>query len=470
LTVSEDGVTIGLETHVQLDTNSKLFCPCPNRHADEPNTLTCPICLGHPGSRPAINEEALRQSVMVGEALGCDVSGKTRFARKTYFYPDMAKNFQVTQYDNPVAQNGQLKTEEQSVGIRRVHVEEDPASMVHEGGDISSAEYTLVDYNRAGRPLLEIVTEPDLSSPEEAREYLKELTGVLRYLGVYSPGSDFVLKSDANISLSGGSRVEVKNITGISEIEKALSYEISRQRQLRRRDREVGKQTRSFNSSMGSTKPLREKESEEDYGYIVEPDLTSHTVSAEDVERIKEDVPELPRQKRKRLKSEYGLGSETADSLVREQDFADLFEKAAGQDPEVAANLMVNTLRKVLNFHDIKITDSGVAAEDISLLTRLLAEDDITERNAEKALRLVVEDDVRARRAVEEQELRKTESSETHRVAESVVEDETEAVEDYTSGERDAINYLVGQVMSRTNGSADPSEAREMLEEILSES
>jgi aspartyl-tRNA(Asn)/glutamyl-tRNA(Gln) amidotransferase subunit B len=220
---------------------------------------------------------------------------------------------------------------------------------------------------------------------------------------------------------------------------------------------------------MGSTKPLREKESEEDYGYIVEPDLTSHTISAEDVERIKEDVPELPRRKRKRLKSEYGLGSETADSLVRERDFADLFEKAAGQDSETVARLMVNTLRKVLNYHDSKITDSGVAAEDISFLARLLAEEDITERNAEKALRLVVEDGVRARQAVEEQELRKTESSETRRVAESVVEDETDAVEDYTSGERDAINYLVGQVMSRTNGSADPSEAREMLEEVMNQ-
>nr|EGQ39894.1 MAG: glutamyl-tRNA and/or aspartyl-tRNA amidotransferase, B subunit [Candidatus Nanosalinarum sp. J07AB56] len=404
---------------------------------------------------------------MVGEALDCDMSGETRFARKTYFYPDMAKNFQVTQYDNPVAQDGRLETERQPVRIRRVHVEEDPASMVHEGGDISSADHTLVDYNRAGRPLLEIVTEPDLSSPAEARGYLKELTGVLRYLGVYSPSSDFVLKSDANISLSGGSRVEVKNITGISEIEKALSYEISRQRQLRRRGREVEKQTRSFNSSMGSTQPLREKESEEDYGYIVEPDLTSHTISKEDIERIKDDVPELPRQKRARFKSEYGLSGETADSLVREQEFAEMFEEASNQEPEVTANLMVKTLRKVLNYHDIKVGDSSVAPEDISFLSDLLAQNDITETNAEKAIRSVVEDGNRARKVIEREDLRKTESSETRAAVEGVVEDETEAVEDYASGEEDAINYLVGQVMSRTNGGADPSEARKMLGEEI---
>ncbi|MFB6175190.1 MAG: Asp-tRNA(Asn)/Glu-tRNA(Gln) amidotransferase GatCAB subunit B, partial [Candidatus Nanohalobium sp.] len=219
-------VKIGLETHVQLDTETKLFCGCPNEEAEEPNTHVCETCLGHPGSKPRLNEKVLEYAVKTSQALQCDINEDIFFSRKTYFYPDMSKNYQITQYEVPVGEDGtiEVKTgdEKKEIGINRLHIEEDPAKMKHEGGSISSSKYTKVDYNRAGTPLLEIVTAPDFRSPKEARSYLQQLAQMLEYLEIYFPESEFSIKSDANISIDGGQRVEVKNITGTAGIEKAL--------------------------------------------------------------------------------------------------------------------------------------------------------------------------------------------------------------------------------------------------------
>ncbi|MFB6208570.1 MAG: Asp-tRNA(Asn)/Glu-tRNA(Gln) amidotransferase subunit GatB [Candidatus Nanohaloarchaea archaeon] len=465
-------VKIGLETHVQLDTSSKLFCGCPNEEAEEPNSHVCPICLGHPGSKPRLNEKVLELATKTSMALQCRINGEVFFSRKTYFYPDMSKNFQITQYEIPVGEEGEIEIEVEgekiNIGITRLHIEEDPARMEHKGGSISDSDYTLVDYNRAGTPLLEIVTEPDFKSPEEAREYLQQLSRILQYLGIYEPESRYTIKSDANISIEGGEKIEVKNITGTSEVEKALSYELSRQKQLKRRGREIEQQTRNYNSELAATEMLREKETEEDYGYIFEPDLTRQEMDENFRQRIREEIPELPHEKFERFKKEYGLEDKLVESLIVEQEMAEDFEKLSDEyDPELVASWMTGELRKTLNYNEMSYAESGIDVEWIQKVIELIEQDRISDRNAEKVLRQIVEKNRHPEKIIEEQDLLKAEESEVDEIVSEVLEKKNKAVEDYRSGDEEAVNFLVGQVMQESNGKADPKTAREkILEEI----
>jgi len=461
-------VKIGLETHVQLDIETKLFCGCPNEEAEEPNTHVCETCLGHPGSKPRLNRKVLKQAVKTSQALQCDINEDVFFSRKTYFYPDMSKNYQITQYEVPVGEDGekQIKVgdEKKTVGITRLHIEEDPAKMKHVGGNISASDYTKVDYNRAGTPLLEIVTDPDFRSPKEARAYLQQLAQMLQYLNLYHPESEYSIKSDANISIGGGQRVEVKNITGTSEVEKALSDEISRQKQLKKRGREVEQQTRSFNSGTGATEALRQKETEEDYGYIFDPDLTRQELDQDFRQGIKDEIPELPHEKFDRFKQEYSLSSKLVESLISVPEMADDFEQLAkDHEPEVVASLMTGELKKVLNYNEVSYTESEVKLDWTEYLVGLLEDENITERNAEQVLREIVENPRDPEQIVEDQDLLKAEESEIDSVVESVIEDNPDAVEDYESGEEGAVNFLVGQVMQQSGGKADPKTAREKI-------
>ncbi len=451
-------VKIGLETHLQLDTESKLFCSCANKQNEEPNTNVCPTCLGHPGSKPRTNKEVLKQAFKVCKALELDFNKKSEFARKTYFYPDMSKNYQITQYDKPVAQNGsfeiKIRDEKKQIGIKRLHIEEDPAKLIHE------KNYCKVDYNRAGTPLLEIVTDPDLKSPEEARAYLQQLAQVLEYLGVYSPVSDYSIKSDANISINGGERVEIKNITGTSDIEKALNYELSRQKQLTKRNKAVKQHTRRYNPDMGSTVKMRDKETEEDYGYIYDPDLTVQNSS--EAEQV--DIPELPKEKHRRFTEEYGLKDKIAESLISDPGLAKTYEELSdSHDSQTTAVMLTGDLKKVLNYNELGYNESGLKTEWLSQLLQMIEEDGISDRNAEKALREVVEEPRPIKQIVEEKGLEKSGVDEVTQVVEEVIKAETQAVEDYQSGDESAINYLVGQVMQKTGGGADPKKTRELL-------
>ena len=257
-------IMIGLETHVQLNTRTKLFCGCALEGvaSAEPNTRTCDTCLGLPGSKPRTNAAALEKAIRIALALNCDIPKETYFSRKSYFYPDMSKNYQITQYEVPLAKNGSIRVGDKAIGIRRINVEEDPAKLGHVGG-LANAKYVLVDYNRSGIPLCEIVTEPHFTSPQEARAYLQKLEAILEYLGVYVSGEG-TLKSDANISLDGGNRVEVKNVTGFKEVEKALAYEITRQRASLRRGARIEQETRAWDAELNVTRSKRKKEFEED--------------------------------------------------------------------------------------------------------------------------------------------------------------------------------------------------------------
>jgi aspartyl-tRNA(Asn)/glutamyl-tRNA(Gln) amidotransferase subunit B len=464
----EVDVMIGLETHVQLDTNTKLFCGCPNEEAEEPNSHVCPTCLGHPGSKPRLNKKVLELATKTALSLQCDINDDVFFSRKTYFYPDMSKNYQITQYEIPVGEDGEIEIkvgdEKSEIGITRLHIEEDPAKMKHIGGSISDSNYTKVDYNRAGTPLLEIVTEPDFRSPEEAREYLQQLAKILQYLEVYFPESDFAIKSDANISIEGGEKVEVKNITGTSEVEKALSYEISRQKQLKRRNREISQHTRNYNADISATEKMREKETEEDYGYIFDPDLTRQELGEEFVNRIESDIPELPHEKFERFKQEYGISEKMIESLIVEQEMADDFEKLAqNQDPELVGSWMTGELRKTLNYNEITYSEAELELDWIEYLLDLLEEDKISDRNAEKVIQEIVEEPQSPESIVEEKDLLKAEEDEVDQIVETVIEENQEAVDDYNSGDEEAVNFLVGQVMQESQGKADPKTAREKI-------
>jgi aspartyl-tRNA(Asn)/glutamyl-tRNA(Gln) amidotransferase subunit B len=480
-------VVIGLEVHVQLETETKIFCGCSTEPADEPNTRTCPVCLGLPGALPVLNEGAVEAAVKVGKAIDAEIPETTEFHRKNYYYPDLPKNFQITQYDSPICQGGELECsvegERRTIGIERAHLEEDPGSLTHQGGSIDTAEYTLVDYNRAGTPLMEIVTEPDFRGAGEVRAFLAKLEEVLEYLGVFDAERDGSLRIDANLSvvdaaevdedggieesvLEDANRTEVKNISSHKGAEKALSYEAQRQKNAVRRGRAVEQETRHWDESRGITVSMRSKEEEKDYRYFREADLPPLQV-ADWKEKIA--IPELPDARRERFRAEYGLSDEAADKLTSTKQVADFYEAVAEQfDPDLAATWVADELLGELNYRDMSITDVDDRFDEVERLVELVATEEITAKNArETVLRSMLDDGRDPETIVEEEGLGKTSGDEVKEAVEAAIEENPEAVEDHRAGEEGAINFLVGQVMGKTGGSADPGEVNRMLREAL---
>jgi len=465
---------IGVEVHAQLRTDSKLFCGCStDYHNAEPNTHTCEVCLGMPGAMPALNRRALDFGLRVALALGCDVVDEQLFYRKNYFYPDLPKNFQITQYEFPVGEDGsvtiQAGEEEKEVGIRRVHLEEDPGRIVH------MRNRSLVDYNRSGVPLMEIVTEPDMESPEEARAFLRKLRTVLEYLGVFE-ALDGSMRADANVSIEEGSRVEVKNISSHRGAERALRYEITRQRNMLRRGSEAEMETRHFDEEAGVTRPMRTKEEEADYRYFPEPNLPLLRIDDEMVEEAAAGIPELPDERRERFREEYGVSDEHAKRLTAEKALADYYEDvAADVDPELAASHIVDELLGELNYREKTLEDwpdevgRGTAVEWETELIEMLQEDEITDVSATDVLRDMLDEDRSPADVVDEEGLRKEGKDEALKFVEEVIEEHRDAVEDYLSGKDEALNFLVGQVMRRTKGKISPQEASDLFEERLEE-
>ena len=478
---------IGLEVHVQLETATKIFCGCstdgdPDK---EPNTRTCPVCLGLPGALPVLNEGAVEAAVKVGKALGSEIPEETRFHRKNYYYPDLPKNFQITQYDAPICDGGELEFsvdgERRSVGIERAHLEEDPGSISHAGGSIDTAEYTLVDYNRAGTPLMEIVTAPDFRSASEARAFLAKLTEVLEYLDVFDVTRDGSLRVDANLSivdseaddggiddetLEAANRTEVKNISSHKGAEKALAYEETRQKNAIQRGREVEQETRHWDESRGITVSMRSKEAEKDYRYFREADLPPLRVAdwREEIE-----IPELPDARRERFRSEYGLGDEAAAKLTSTKQVADFYERIAGSfDPDSAATWVADNLLGELNYRDLGITDVEDRLDEFTRLVELVDEDEITVKNAEETvLRRMLDDGLGPDEIIDREGLGKTDDDVVAAAVGEAIEENPGAVEDYHDGEGGALNFLVGQVMGKTGGSADPGTVNELLRERL---
>ncbi|WP_423751172.1 Asp-tRNA(Asn)/Glu-tRNA(Gln) amidotransferase subunit GatB [Salinirarus marinus] len=482
-------VVIGLEVHVQLETATKIFCGCSTEAADdeEPNTRTCPVCLGLPGALPVLNEAAVEAAVKIGKALDADVAEETRFHRKNYYYPDLPKNFQITQYDAPICSDGTLEIavegDRRDVGIQRAHLEEDPGSLQHEGGGIDTADYTLVNYNRAGTPLMEIVTAPDFRGPAEVRQFLAKLEEVLEYLGVFDSTRDGSLRVDANISLvpseearadgtiptdalEAANRTEVKNISSHKGAEKALAYEVTRQKNAVERGRGVEQETRHWDESRGITVSMRSKEEEKDYRYFREADLPPLQV-ADWKERV--PIPELPDARRERFREEYGLDAEAASKLTSTKEVADFFEDVAAEfDPDLAATWVADNLLGELNYRGMEITDVSGRLDEFKRLVELVAAGDITVKNAEEVvLREMLDEGDDPDTVIEREGLGKAAAGEVEGAVEEAIEENPEAVEDYHEGEEGALNYLVGQVMGKTGGSADPGTVNQLLRERL---
>ncbi|MDO8740703.1 MAG: Asp-tRNA(Asn)/Glu-tRNA(Gln) amidotransferase subunit GatB [Candidatus Woesearchaeota archaeon] len=463
-------IVIGLEIHVELNTKTKLFCGCATKGNEDPNTRTCPTCLGHPGSKPVLNQDALEFALKLCIALDADVSPEIVFSRKSYFYPDMSKNFQITQYEVPLAKDGKLKLKAgKTIGIAKLHLEEDPASLVHIGS-MQQSPFVLVDYNRSGNPLVEVVTKPELESPEEARDFMNQLISILAYLRIFDINNG-IIKADANVSIreSGYVRAEVKNITGFKDIERALSYEVERQKKEIEEGKKLKQETRAWDSEKGITFLLRTKETEEDYGYIIEPDLTRIEISSELVERIKEAMPELAHEKAKRFASQYKIKKEDAEVLAQEFMLAKLYEQVAKEiDPLLAAKWLRRELPRVLNYIKKDLEEVELDETHIIDLLDLVEKKVITEQVAQRLLEKLVESPFDVKKYVKDQGMEAvSDKKELEKFCIEAIAENPKAVEDYKKGNEKALNFIVGSVMKKTKGKATPVEVNEILKKLV---
>src|SRR5438270_4284391 len=475
---------IGLECHVELSTATKMFCGCHNEFGSPPNTNTCPVCLGHPRSLPVPNRAALEGTIRIGLTLGSTIAERAQFHRKNYFYPDMPKNFQISQYDLPLCTGGQLDVEidgeTRRIGMNRVHLEEDTGKTTHAGttGRIAEAEYALVDYNRAGVPLVEVVSEPDIRSAEEARAYLTELRALLDALGVsdvrMEEGS---FRCDCNIStravghLECGVKVDIKNMNSIRSVYNAVRYEEERQRRAIRDGERLVQETRHWDEGKQATSPLRSKEYAFDYRYFPEPDLPPIEPDPAWVEEIRRSLPELPAARRRRYESELGLKPLVARRLTASRDWTRFYEDAlgSGADPVAAANWMTQDLAGLLHEARGELVESRLTPQHVADLARLTAEGAISSAGAKQALAEAFETGKPVEDIVDARDLRQvSDSSALGPMVDEVLTENPGPVEQFRGGKEGALNALVGQVMKKTRGSANPKIVQELLRERLS--
>ncbi len=472
---------IGLEIHAELSTKSKMFCGCSTVFGGEPNTKTCPVCLGHPGTLPVANRKAIEYAILLGLALNCEIAERSIFHRKNYFYPDMPKNYQISQYDIPLSRNGFLEIDmgeyKRRVGIIRVHLEEDTGKSIHvgESGRIHGAERSLEDFNRAGIPLVEIVTEPDLRSPEEARNFMMELRAVLEYLGIsdckMEEGS---LRCDANISVgvggSRGTKVEIKNMNSFRALQRALSFEEKRQRDVLLKGGIVTQETRHWDEAAGITHALRTKEEAFDYRYFPEPDLVPIEPDPPWVEELRRSLPEMPAERLRRFISEYGLPKDIAKVLVYDKKLGNFYEETVrkGENPIEIAKWVAGDLAGLLNEASIDADLSPVRPGGVSELVHLVESGVISGRMAKDVLKEAFESGESPRQIVSRKGLSQiADSNEILAIVKQVIKENPQAVSDYLDGKEQALKYLMGQVMKLTRGKANPKMASEMLVEAL---
>ncbi len=463
-------VVVGLEVHVELDTKSKLFCGCSTKGNENPNTRTCPICLGHPGTRPVLNKKVLEYAMKICLAVNSQLSKELVFSRKSYFYPDMSKNFQITQFEEPLGSRGKIPLKSgKNINITRLHIEEDPASLVYPGS-MESSPYVFIDYNRAGNPLIEVVTDPELTSPAEARDFLNQLITILAYLKIFDINT-CIIKADANISIkeSNYTRVEVKNITGFKELERALNYEITRQKALLKRGLKIKRETRGWNDAAKTTKSLRTKETEEDYGYIIEPDLSIIEITDKLASSIKKQIPELAYQKTKRFIEQYKIDPIDAEVMASERELADLFENISQKvNPSFTARWLRRELLRVLNYNKKTLRDIKFGQKELIELFELIHSQKISETTGQKLMEKLVEDVFSPKEYVSKHGLHQvTSENEIREVAVKVIKENMKAVEDYLKGEEKSFHYLLGQVMKHTKGKAEPKLTNQILKEEI---
>ncbi len=450
-------VKIGFEIHEQLKTQQKLFCECSTdyMHA-EPNTNVCEICTGMPGAKPMpLNEKALDAVIAIALMLNCDIKREVYIQRKHYDYPDLPNGYQRT--STPIGVNGELA----GVRIWEVHLEEDPGKYDPITG--------RVDYNRCGVPLVEIVTAPDISSAEHAREFLKELRKVLEYTGVVREEGG-TMRADVNISIEGGARVEIKNINSIKGVYRAIKFEIARQQNLLKRGIKVKRETRAFLEEQMITKAMRTKEEAQDYRYIPDPDLLPIFITQERIEKIKQSLPESPFEKEKRFIKQYGIDAETAKVLASELELANAFEEVAKHvDARIAALWIKDELKRILNYNDLTFKQSGIKAEHIVELIKMMQSKEITQKTAKKIMEILVKNPKSPKEIVKELGLSRIADKESlEKIVEEAINENKKAVEDYLNGKKEALNFIVGAVMRKTRGRADAKIVLELIKSKIS--
>ena len=463
---------IGLEIHVELDTDTKLFCGCPTE-GEEPNSACCETCLGMPGSKPVLNKKAVEYALRLCLALNCKINPSLIFSRKTYFYPDMAKNYQITQYEEPLGKWGSLPLDEKtSIGITRVHIEEDPAALVHPGS-MQSSPFVLVDYNRSGRPLCEVVTEPEMTSPEQARDFMRRLITILNYLEIFDQ-QHCIIKADANISIkdSGYTRVEVKNITGFKEIERALQYEIKRQRDAVKSKEKIIFETRAWDAEQGMTFSLRSKESEEDYGYILDPDLVPIDITQEMIAHTRKNMPELAHDRIKRYISQHKIPEIDAKVIAEERKLAELFEKVAEEiDPVLAAQWLRRELVRVMNYTQTSFEQLKIDETHLIELLGMVEKREITDAVGKKLMEKLIEAGDKPfspREHVKREGLGVvSDTAAIEKLCAEAIAENAQAVKEFREGNEKSFNYIVGQVMKKSRGKAAPKEVNEILKGML---
>jgi len=455
---------VGIECHVELNTNTKLFCSCPRKGTEEPNSRCCEICLGHPGSKPSVNKKAIEFALKLCLATNSKIAKELVFSRKSYFYPDLAKNFQITQYEMPLGSNGEIKLPGKAIKLKRIHLEEDPASMVHSGS------YVLVDYNRSGNPLVEIVTEPVMESAQEARDFMKQLITVLEYLEIFDI-NNCVIKADVNVSVreSGYSRVEVKNITGFKEIERAVNYEVQRQKHEAKDGKKAMQETRGWDADKGMTFPMRQKESEEDYGYIIEPDLAVIDITDDFVGKIKLAMPEMADEKLRKFLDEHGIEETTANVIAKDRKLAKMYEEVIKEvDRELASKWIRRELPRVLNYQKKSLEESNIEPKHMISLLKLIQHGKITEKTGQQLINMLGEAPFDVDEHVKKEGLSAvSDSSQIEQFCKEAIKEAPKAVEEYKAGKEKALNFCVGIVMKKSKGKVKPETVMEMLKKLV---
>jgi aspartyl-tRNA(Asn)/glutamyl-tRNA(Gln) amidotransferase subunit B len=473
---------IGIETHCELGTATKMFCACPSVFGAEPNTRVCPVCLGEPGSLPVANGRAVELAARIGLALHCRIAERSQFHRKNYFYPDMPKNYQISQYDEPLCVDGWLDVdvegEVRRIGITRVHLEEDTGKSLHVGatGRIHGADYSLVDYNRAGIPLVEIVSEPDLRTADEARAYAEELRAVLLALGVSDAKlEEGSMRFDVNVSIRPvgqaefGTKIELKNLNSLRSLHRAVAYEAERQRRVLAEGGKLVQETRHWDEGAGRTEPMRSKEFATDYRYFPEPDLVPIEATASWVEGLRADLPELPAERRARLAAATGLPAKEVGWLARDPDVLAYFEAvAAGRDPKVAAAWVMGELQRDLREFDHTMASNPVGPERLGQLLDLLAAGTVSATAAKDVLAEMFSSEAAPATIVERKGLAQiSDSGELEAVVARVVAANPDLAEKFRSGKRGVLGAMVGQVMRETRGRANPKLVSDLLERAI---
>ncbi|MBU6453941.1 MAG: Asp-tRNA(Asn)/Glu-tRNA(Gln) amidotransferase subunit GatB [Cyanobacteria bacterium REEB67] len=469
---------IGLEVHAQLKTKTKIFCGCPTEFGQDPNEQVCPVCLGMPGVLPVLNKQAVQLAIRTGIALNSHIAEECRFDRKNYFYPDLSKGYQISQFEKPICEGGSVKVGAKTVRLQRAHLEEDAGKLVHTGASgLHGSDYSLVDFNRAGMPLLEIVSEPDISSPEEARLYLTELRNILRSIEVCDGNlEEGSFRCDANVSLRPvgesklGTRAEIKNMNSFKAVEKAIQSEIDRQTALLDAGQKIKQETRLWNENDGKTHPMRSKEDSHDYRYFPDPDLMPLAISRQWVQEVSATMPELPEQRRQRYTSEHGLSAEDAAIITESKDMADFFDQALklGTPAKAAANYLIGPTNYFLNENKLELSQTKLTPANLKDLCLMVESGKLGSTKAKELLVELLATGGEVAAIIESKGLAQvSDEGAIGQIVQSVLEANPNQLNEYKSGKIKLRQFFLGETMKATKGKANPQVINKLLDELL---